>query len=453
MAKTTSRYEIDMCNGPLLRNILRFAIPLALSGILQLTFNAADIIVLGRFAGNVALAAVGSTAELNHLIITLFVGLATGVNVMVAKYRGAQQDRSVEETVHTAIFTALIGGVILIFAGNLLAKPLLTMMGTPADVIDYAVLYMRIYFIGMPGTMVYNFGSSILRAVGDTKRPMYFLTLAGALNLVLNMVFVIIFRMGVAGVAVATVISQSLSAVLVLYCLIKNDGVYRLILKKLRIVPQRLLEMARIGIPAGLQGALFGIANITIQSSINSFGSVAMSGCTAGGNIEGFTYIIVNSLHQACLSFIGQNFGAKNYKRINQVLRTCMLLAVVIGIGVSAIVIVFGRQLLGLYTTDPEVIDYGMVRLWSVIAPYFLFGTMEVATGAMRGIGYAMTPTLVSLCGVCITRITWVYTVFAMHRSLGVLLLAFPVSWAVTTAIHLVSFFVVRKKKLTLLTQ
>jgi len=446
MSKTTSRYEIDMCNGPLLRNILRFAIPLALSGILQLTFNAADIIVLGRFAGNVALAAVGSTAELNHLIITLFVGLSTGVNVMVAKYRGAREDSYVEETVHTAIMTALIGGVFLIFAGGLLARPMLTLMGTPHDVIDHAVLYMRIYFIGMPGTMIYNFGSSVLRAVGDTKRPMYFLTFAGALNLVLNLIFVIVLQMGVAGVAIATALSQTVSAVLVMYCLIKNDGVYKVNLKSLRIVPHRLAEMARIGIPAGMQGALFGIANITIQSSINSFGSVAMSGCTVGGNIEGFTYIIVNSLHQACLSFIGQNYGAKNYKRVNQVLRTCMFLAVGIGIGVSAIVITFGRQLLGLYTADPAVIDYGMVRLWSVIAPYFLFGTMEVACGAMRGIGYAITPTLVSLAGVCTTRITWVYTVFAAYHNLSVLLLAFPVSWAVTTAIHLISFMVVKRK-------
>ena len=292
------KYEIDMCDGPLLGKIMIFYIPLMLSGILQLLFNAADIVVVGRFAGNEALAAVGSTGSLTNLIVNLFIGLSVGANVLVARFYGAKQDRELTETVQTSVATAIAGGIILIFLGFFLSKPALGWMGTPEDVIAHSVLYMRIYFAGMPFMMVYNFGSAVLRAVGDTKRPLYYLLIAGVVNVVLNLIFVIVFSMGVAGVAIATVVSQAISAALVVRCLVQTESAYRLELKGLKIVPDKLLKMVQIGVPAGMQGALFSISNVLIQSSVNSFGSVAMAGNTAASNIEGFVYTAMNAFHQ-----------------------------------------------------------------------------------------------------------------------------------------------------------
>jgi len=314
--KTKKNYEIDMCNGPLLGKILAFAIPLMLSGILQLLFNAADIVVVGRFAGNEALAAVGSTSSLINLLVNLFIGLSVGANVLVARFFGAGQKRELSEMVHTAIATSLLSGLLLIFVGLFLARPALQLMDTPTDCIEQATLYMQLYFVGMPAMMAYNFGSAILRAVGDTKRPLYYLLFAGVINVVLNLIFVIIFSMGVAGFALATVISQVVSAVLVIRCLILCDADYKLNLKELRIVKDKLIKMAQIGLPAGLQGALFSISNVFIQSSVNSFGSVAMAGNTAAGNIEGFVYTAMNAMHQTAISFTGQNYGALKFKRI-----------------------------------------------------------------------------------------------------------------------------------------
>lgn len=431
-----NKYEIDMCSGALLPKILIFTLPLMLSGILQLLFNAADIIVVGRFAGNQALAAVGSCGSLINLIVNVFIGLSVGANVMVARFYGAGQKKELEEMIHTAIMTALVSGVILIFLGIFVARPALTLMATPEDVIEHSVLYMRIYFVGMPVMMLYNFGSAILRAVGDTKRPLYYLLLAGVINVILNLVFVIFCHMGVAGVAWATVISQAISAFLVLRCLIHYDGELKLNLKALRIVPDKLIKMVRIGLPAGIQGAFFSISNMLIQSSINSFGSVVMAGNTAAGNIEGFVYTAMNALHQTAISFSGQNFGAKKYKRIAKVVVICELCVIVVGLVFGNLVYLCAGTLLQLYSTDPEVIRFGIIRLGIICTTYCLCGMMDVMVGALRGIGRSVMPMLVTLTGVCAFRVVWIYTYFATHRSLEVLYISYPISWAVTFLVH-----------------
>lgn len=447
MSKKLSSYEIDMTSGPMLPGIFRFAIPLALSGMLQLAFNAADVIVVGKFAGSTALAAVGSTGALINLIINLFVGLSTGVNVLVANYRGAGRLEDVRKTVHTAMSVAFAGGILLVFIGIILARPMLELMDSPDTVIGQATLYMQIYFVGMPAFMVYNFGASVLRAVGDTKRPLIFLSIAGVINVVLNMIFVIFFHMGVAGVAIATVTSQVVSAVLIVRCMILSDGIYKLDLHNLRIDSRKLTRMLRIGLPAGLQGSLFSISNVLIQSSVNSFGDLVMAGNAAAGNLEGFVYTAMNALYQANLSYTSQNYGALKYKRIDRSLLLCLGVVTLIGGLLGNIVYLLGPHLLSLYDSDPAVIQYGMNRLAVIATTYFLCGIMEVASGSIRGLGYAIIPMVVSLSGACIMRIVWIYTVFAMVPTQFVLYLSYPISWVLTFAAHLVTYFIVRKKR------
>ncbi len=444
----SKKYEIDMCNGPLLGKIMVFYIPLMLSGILQLLFNAADIVVVGRFAGNEALAAVGSTSSLTNLIVNLFIGLSVGANVLVARFYGAGQDGELKEMVQTAIATALAGGVILVFLGFFISGPALGWMGTPEDVIQHSVLYMRIYFGGMPFMMVYNFGSAVLRAVGDTKRPLYYLLIAGVVNVVLNLIFVIVFSMGVAGVAAATVVSQAISAALVVRCLILTDSAYRLVLQGMKIAPDKLIKMVQIGVPAGMQGALFSISNVLIQSSVNSFGSVAMAGNTAASNIEGFVYTAMNAFHQAAISFSGQNYGARKYKRIFNVLVICEVMVVAVGVLMGNAAYFFGGTLLKLYTIDPAVIQYGILRMRIISVPYFLCGVMDVAVGALRGMGYAIMPMLVSLTGACLFRVVWIYTIFQSNRTLECLYFSYPISWTLTFLVHFVCFAVVYRRLL-----
>ncbi len=439
-------YEMDMCSGPILSKILAFALPLMLSGILQLLFNAADIVVVGRFAGSEALAAVGSTSSLINLIINMFIGLSIGANVVAARSYGARDAEAVSETVHTAVFSALVGGVILIFAGILLARPMLTLMGTPDDVIDQSALYMQIYFIGMPAFMLYNFGAAILRAIGDTKRPLYFLTLAGVVNVVFNLIFVIVFKMGVAGVALATIISQIISAALITLCLIKTEGPCHLDIKQLKFHKKSLMEMLRIGLPAGLQGTIFNISNVLIQSSVNSFGSLVMAGNTAASNIEGFVYTAMNAVYQTSLSFTSQNMGAKEFKRVDKVLMQCLVVVAVVGIVLGNGAYLFGSQLLGIYSSSPEVIQYGLVRLSLVSATYFLCGLMDVFVGSIRGLGYSIMPMLVSLTGACLFRVIWIFTIFQVERTLFCLYISYPISWVLTTSIHAVCYLLVRKK-------
>lgn len=443
-----NKYEMDMCNGPLLSKIIVFAIPVMLSGILQLLFNAADIIVVGRFAGSHALAAVGSTSSLINLLVNLFIGLSVGANVLVARFYGAGMKKDLNEVVHTAIATALVSGVLLVIIGCVLAEPALRLMGTPDDVIDQAVLYMRIYFCGMPVMMAYNFGSAVLRAVGDTKRPLYYLTIAGVINVVLNLLFVIVFHMSVAGVALATVISQVVSAVLVLRCLMKTESDYQLKLSELKIHPDKLLKMIQIGVPAGLQGALFSISNVLIQSSVNSFGSITMAGNTAASNLEGFVYTSMNAMYQTAISFTGQNYGAMKFKRIKKIMFICLGLVVAIGVIMGNGMYLLSDKLLLLYSTDPAVIEIGKLRMGIILTFYFFCGMMDTMVGMMRGMGYSVIPMLVSLSGACLFRIVWIYTIFREIRTLECLYWSYPISWALTFMVHLICFIIVYRKVL-----
>ena len=439
-------YEIDMCDGPLLSKILLFSVPLMMSGILQLLFNAADIIVVGRFAGSSALAAVGSTSSLINLLINVFVGLSVGVNVLVAKYYGGQREKDMSETVHTAVLSSLLSGLFLVILGGIAARPLLHLMGTPDDVLDQAVLYMRIYFLGMPVLMVYNFGAAILRAIGDTRRPLYFLFMAGVVNVALNLFFVIGLGMGVDGVGWATVISEHVSALLVLKSLMEAPGALKLNLKELRIHPKKLKRIVKIGLPAGMQGAIFSISNVLIQSSVNSFGSIAMAGNTASANIEGFVYTAMNAVYQTNLSFTSQNLGGRKYSRINRIMYICLAVVTVVGITLGITVVLAGDLLLGIYSSDAQVLRYGMLRLEIICGTYFLCGIMDCMVGSLRGLGYSVIPMFVSLTGACGFRVLWVFTVFAAYRSLDVLYLSYPVSWAITAIAHMITFRKIRRK-------
>lgn len=440
------KYEIDMCNGPLFGKILLFTLPLMLSGILQLLFNAADVVVVGRFAGNEALAAVGSTGALTNLLVNLFIGLSVGANVLVARYYGAKADEEVSQTVHTSILISLAGGVILSVLGIVLARPLLLLMDTPENVIEHSVLYMRIYFLGMPVMLLFNFGSAILRAIGDTRRPLFYLVTAGVINVCLNLFFVIVFHMGVAGVALATVISQCVSTFLILRCLILSDGCFQLRIDKLRLNLEKLGKIAAIGLPAGIQGSLFSISNVLIQSSVNSFGSVAMAGNTAGANVEGFVYMAMNSVHQTAVSFTGQNLGGRKYDRINKILIECLLFVTFIGLVMGNGAYLLGDRILSLYSPDQEVIAYGIQRMSIICTFYCLCGIMDVLVGSIRGLGYAVMPMIVSLLGACVFRVIWIYTVFQWDRTLHTLYVSYPVSWALTAMTHLICFVIIKKK-------
>lgn len=441
-------YEMDMCHGPLLGKILIFSIPLILSGILQLLFNAADIVVVGRYAGSNALAAVGATSALINLLINVFIGLSIGSNVLIARYYGAKNEVATEETLHTSILLSLLSGLFLAVIGCLLSGPLLVLMGTPEDVLPLATLYMKIYFLGMPAMMLYNFGSAILRAIGDTKRPLYFLTISGVINVVLNLIFVIEFQMSVAGVALATVIAQCISALLIILTLMCQEGPCHLNLKALRLSKTRVGEIAQVGLPAGIQGAIFSISNVLIQSSINSFGSVAMAGNTASANIEGFIYISMNSIYQTSLSFTSQNYGAKQYDRISKILKICLGIVICIGLSLGTLALVFRYPLLGIYSSDSEVIAFGIKRLSIICSTYFLCGIMDVIVGTLRGLGYSMLPMIVSLIGACGLRILWIFTIFQCHHTLGMLYISYPITWIITFCAHMICYFMIKHGKL-----
>lgn len=436
-----------MCNGPLLGKLLLFTVPLMLSGMLQLLFNAADIVVVGKFSGSHALAAVGSTGALINLFVNVFIGFSIGTNVLVAQYFGAKDERNVQETVHTSVLLGMAGGVILIGAGLLLGKTMLVWMGTPEEVLDQAVLYINIYFVGMPAMLVYNFSAAILRAIGDTRRPLYYLLTAGVVNVILNLIFVIVLKMGVAGVALATVISQTLSAVLIVRCLMYSDGMYRLNLRELKIYKQKMIRIVQIGLPAGLQGAVFSISNILIQSSINSFGAIAMAGSTAAGNIEGFVYTAMNSVYQTALSFVSQNVGGGRKDRIPRIAWECMAIVFIIGAVLGNVAYQLGNQLLGIYSSDPAVIEAGLARMQMICQVYFFCGMMDVAVGILRGMGYAVMPMFVSLAGACGLRVIWIFTIFQWHRSLFVLYMSYPITWIVTLTAHLICLAVVWRRK------
>ena len=439
-------YEMDMCNGPILSKVLVYAFPLMLSGILQLLFNAADVIVVGRYAGSQSLAAVGSTSALINLLVNVFIGLSVGVNVLVAQYYGAKKEDDVNETVHTAVAISLVSGVFLVFVGFLLSRPLLELMGTPADVIDKSTIYMKFYFAGMPVIMLYNFGSAVLRAVGDTRRPLYYLTIAGVVNVLLNVFFVTQLNMDVAGVALATVLAQVISAGLVVRALMQSEGCLKLELKKLRIDKSKLKRIVRVGLPAGMQGAIFSISNVLIQSSVNSFGSIAMAGNTTAQNIEGFIYTAMNAVYQTNLSFTSQNYGGRKFSRLNRITLTCVGVVIVVGLVLGLSCYGAGEFLVGIYSSDPEVVQYGLTRLSVFGMTYFICGIMDTMVGAIRGLGYSILPMCVSLTGACAFRIVWIYTIFQWNRTLMTLYLSYPASWIVTTIAHVVCFIIIRKK-------
>ena len=443
--------EIEMTRGPLLGKIIMFALPLIASGSLQLLYNAADLIVVGQFASNgqKALASVGATTAIINLIINVVIGLSVGTSVVVARYIGAEDREGAHRATHTSIAVSLISGLIVGLFGFFMAQRLLTWMNTPedGDVLNMAVIYMKIYFIGAPMNMLYNFGSAVLRATGDTKRPLYFLTFAGIVNIIFNFIFVYFLHLDVEGVALATLISQTISAVLVTICLCKSDGPCKLEFKKLRIYKKELKLIAVIGLPAGIQGSLFSISNVIIQSSMNTFGDIVMSGNTAAVNIEGFVYITENAFYHAALTFTGQNYGARQYKRTRKVFLICMALTAGAGAALSALICVFGPSLLSIYLPgEEEAISYGMLRIYIVMVPYITLGLGNTVVGQLRGLGYSISPVIISIFGICGIRIVWVYTAFAANRTLENLYMSYPISWTVTLLATLVVYFIAVKK-------
>lgn len=440
-------YQIDMIHGPLAGKLLVFAIPLMLSSILQLLFNAADVIVVGRWSGSQSLAAVGSNTSLINLMVNLFVGFSVGTNVVVARDLGAGREEDVRDSVHTSIALSLISGVALMGLGLLLSRQMLELMGSPEDVIDLAALYLRIYFCGMPGNMLYNFGAAILRAQGDTKRPLYFLTAAGIINVILNLVFVIVFHMDVAGVALATIISQYVSAILVLLTLMRDKGPLRVDLRALRLDMKVVRRILQVGLPAGFQGMVFSISNVVIQSSINSFGSTVVAGSAASSNIEGFVYAGMNAFYQTALTFTSQNYGACECKRVDRIMGLCLLYSGLIGLVLGNLAYLFGYPLGSIYAPgQEEVIAQAVDRLSICCTTYFLCGLMDTQVGVLRGIGYSVVPMIVSLVGSCALRLLWVATIFQLNRTPEMLYLSYPVSWAITAATHFVFFLFIRKR-------
>ena len=435
-----------MCNGSIMDKLISFSLPLMVSGILQLAFNAVDIIVVGRFSGSQALAAVGSTTALINVFANLFIGISLGANVLAARFYAAGKDREMSETVHTSITLALISGIMMAVIGVLLAKWALEIMGTPDDVIGQSALYMRIYFMGMPFFMLYNYGAAILRAIGDTKRPLIFLIISGIANAALNMILVILFHMGVAGVAIGTIISQLISCVLVLICLYRSEGSYQLRFSKLKINGAYMEQIFQVGVPAGIQSTVINLSNALLQSSVNSFGSIAMAGYTAANNMLGFLYMSVNSITQACMSFTSQNYGVGKLKRMDKVLRDCVILSILIAAVLGGLAYCFGPQILTVYTSDPKVINCGMEILAYTSITYFLCGIMDLFPGALRGMGYSAVPMVLSVIGTVGTRIVWVFGIFPNHRSLSILFVSYPVSWIITIVLQVVCFYFVRKR-------
>lgn len=439
----TKEKNNDLTSGPLTIKIIKFIIPLMLTGILQLLYNAADSIVVGHYDGSSALAAVSSVGALINLLVNAFMGLSVGAAVVVAQDYGAKDYEGVSKTVHTSYLISIIGGIVVGAIGLIFSRQFLIWMGSPEDVLPLSTEYLMIYFIGTPANMAYNFGASILRSIGDTKRPLYFLTISGLVNVVLNLVLVIVFHMGVAGVAYATIISQILSAVMVIVYMMKSKDCVRFVPKNMRIYGDKLKKMLYIGLPAGFQGTVFSLSNVVIQSAVNSFGSLVMAGNGAASSLEGFTYTAMNSVYQASLTFVGQNVGAKKYNRINKVQGVCLVLVTIIGLVFGVTTYCLGEPLLSIYLpNDPEAIPYGIIRMSYIALPYFLCGMMEVMVGGQRGMGMSFIPMINALLGSCVLRIVWISTVFAADPTLFTLYISYPISWIITTLAHTVFYFV-----------
>ncbi len=438
--------EVDMTHGPLLGKMVAFTIPIMLSGVLQLLFNAADIIVVGRYAGNESLAAVGSTSSLINLLVSVFMGLSVGANVVVAQCYGSGEKERISKAVHTSITLSLICGVAIAVLGFFASGTILGWMGSPKDVIDLAALYLKIYFLGMPASMVFNYGSAILRAFGNTKTPLCYLSAAGVINVLLNLLLVIRFSMGVAGVAVATVVSQYISAALVLSYMVRDDGILHFDFRRMGIDWRILLRVVQIGVPAGLQGSVFSLSNVVIQSAINSFGSTVVAGNSAAANLEGFVYLAMNSVHQTALTFTGQNYGAGEKKRILKVLVECQLIVLVVGLVTGNLAYMFGKPLLHIYSSSAAVVEAGLARMKYICTVYFLCGMMDCMVGSLRGVGRSVGPMIVSLVGACGLRLIWIATVFQTHHTTDMLYITYPVSWLITLAAHVITFVFVYRR-------
>lgn len=438
--------EMDMLHGSLWNKILLFALPLAASSILQQLFNSADVAVVGRFAGSRALAAVGSNGAVVNLLVNVFVGLSVGANVVIARYLGSNEHKKVSAAAHTAVLVSLISGLIITCIGLVITRPILTLMSTPDDIIDLAVLYLRIYFLGMPFIMFYNFGSAILRSRGDTKRPFICLVVSGVINVLLNLFFVIVCRMSVAGVGLATVISNIISALLLLYFLTHETGAIKISMRSLRIDGRILKEIVKIGLPAGLQGVVFSASNICVQSGFNSLGSDVVAGSAAAVNFEFFTYYMLNAFSQACVTFTGQNFGASDYKRCSRVTQLCVGMGILFTMAMSITFIVFRNTFIRFYITEPAVVEIALQRMKYILMFNFINAIMDVLSGSLRGMGYSLVPALISVAGVCGVRILWIFTVFERSRTFGTLLHVYPISWAVTTVAIAFAYFVIKRR-------
>ncbi len=444
MAK--GRYDINMTSGVLFPKIVSFAIPLMLTGLLQLVYNAADVMVVGRFAGSTSLAAVGATSSLVNLLLNFFLGLSMGSGVVVAKHIGADNGAEVHKALHSAMLLAIISGVAIAVLGFAISPLALKAMGTPEDILPLSVTYLRIFFLGTPASMIYNYGAAIIRATGDSKRPLYILTFTGIVNVVLNLWFVIQFKMDVAGVALATIISQFLSAIFVLYILLNINSYVHLSIKKLKFYKEELLDILKIGIPSGIQSSLFSLANVVIQSSINSFGAAAVAGNTASINIDGIIHTCCNAVSQTATTFTSQNYGAGQIKRIRRIYFNCVGVTIVIYAICCVFLLGFGPQVLSVFSTDPEVIELGLIRLRLFAVTYIFNSILDVTTGQMRGLGKSVTPMIVSIMGICGLRVLWVYTVFQAYRSLETLYISYPVSWAVTGTVVIIMYIFTYRK-------
>lgn len=441
------RNEMDMTTGPLMKKLVAYAVPVVITGILQLLFNAADVIIVGRYAGRTALAAVGSTTSLINLIVNLFMMTSIGVSVAVARYYGAHEPMEVSKTVTTAMTMSVIIGLFVGIFGIAASRPMLVLMESPADVLDQAALYLRIYFMGIPAFMVYNFGAAVLRAVGDTQRPMKFLTIAGIINVILNLITVVGFKMGVAGVAIATAVSQYVSAAFIVMSLVTTESCLHLEVKELHIYKDKLVEILRIGLPAGLQSLLFSITNVMIQASVNTFGSTIMAGSSAASNIDGFIYTAMNAVTQTAMAFTGQNMGARKYERIGRILGRCILLVTLVGGIMGVLCSLFRNGLINIYANgDPEVIYWGAQRMLIVALPYFIFGISDTIVGVVRGMGNSTLPMIISIFGVCAFRVLWLYTAFAVEPTFAMLMLGYPVSWIVTLMGQSLCYLLMKKK-------
>lgn len=440
------RYSLDMTEGPFLKKILLFSVPLMLTGLLQLAYNSADVIVVGRFVGSEALAAVGSTGSLVNLFLNVFLGLSMGSGVMVARHIGERDDKKVHECVHTAMLMSVICGVFIGAVGFFASSQMLKLMDVPDDVIELASLYLKIYFLGSPGLLAYNFGASIIRATGDTKRPLYILTLSGLVNVILNLILVIVFKMGVSGVAIATIVSQYLSAILIIIYLTRMPNACRLIFRKLKIHKAEIKSIVRLGLPAGVQNSLFSVSNVIIQSTVNSFGSVAMAGIAAGSNFDSYVYTCTNAVAQTTMNFTSQNMGARKYHNIGRVYRYCLTVTIIVGLTMGWLGRIFGNHIVGLFSDDPEVIAIGAERLKLIMPFYFFCSLMDVAACQIRGMGKSFEPMIVSLVGACGIRLFWIYFILPLNHTLIFLYWAYPLSWALTFFAQFALYFIVRKQ-------